>query len=303
MKDSTLIVIAGPTAVGKTKAAIELAKVLDAEIFSADSRQFYREMNIGTAKPTREEMDGVPHHFIDNKSIHEDYDAGQFEQEAISKLDTYFKNKKYAILTGGTGLYLRAVMEGLDDFPPVPKASVDKIEKLFEEGGLDVLHQMLERQDRPYFDEVDLNNSRRLIRALSLIDATGQRFSDLRLGIKKERAFNIVPLLLERDRANLYDRINERVELMIANGLIKEAKSLYPHRHLKSLDTVGYSELFMYMDGLIDIHGAIALIQRNSRRYAKRQLTWFRKGDWHRLKADSPSIIQDMLELISGAQE
>ena len=298
MKKGTLIVIAGPTAVGKTKLSIDLAKHLNAEIFSADSRQFYREMNIGTAKPSIEEMEGVPHHFINNKSVEDDYDAGQYEQEVIAQLSSYFTNKDYAILTGGTGLYLRAVMEGLDDFPPVPQSSIDKIEQLYEEGGLDLLHQLLERQDRPYFDEVDLNNSRRLIRALSLIDATGQRFSDLRLGIKKERNFHILPILLERDRASLYDRINERVHQMVADGLIQEAKSLYPKRGLKSLDTVGYSEIFMQMDGLIDIHGAIALIQRNSRRYAKRQMTWFRKGDWNTIQADSPNALEEVVKLI-----
>lgn len=297
----TLYIITGPTAVGKTELCLALAEALNCHIFSADSRQLYREMTIGTAKPTPEELARVPHHFIDHISITDDYSVGRYEAEAIAALEDYFAEHDSAILTGGTGLYLKAITQGLDDFPPVPKAITVHYEQLFESEGLDPLQMELERRDRAYFDEVDLSNSRRLIRALSLIEATGQAFSALRMGQRKTRPFDIKTLVLLREREHLYQRINDRVDQMIRQGLLAEARELYPHRHLRSLDTVGYAELFLHFDGLVDQWGAIGLIKRNSRRYAKRQLTWFRNqmGDSPTLDLDASSDpLADAMQLL-----
>lgn len=296
-----LIVLAGPTAVGKTTAAIQVAQHYKAEIFSADSRQLYQEMTIGTAKPSVEELAQVKHHFINTISIQDDYDAGRYETEVIAALETYFADKDIAILTGGTGLYLRAVMEGLDSFPPVDSAISDKYEDLFQDKGLDHLQMLLEQSDKAYFDEVDLNNHRRIIRALSVIESTGKAFSEYRLGKRKERNFDIVPILLTRDREDLYDRINTRVGDMIKAGLMKEAKALYDYQDLRALQTVGYSEVFLMEAGMIDLYTAVELIKRNTRRYAKRQMTWFRRNDyWQAVAADSPTLTDDILAIVES---
>ena len=296
-----LIVLAGPTAVGKTTAAIQVAQHYKAEIFSADSRQLYQEMTIGTAKPSVEELAQVKHHFINTISIQDDYDAGRYETEVIAALETYFADKDIAILTGGTGLYLRAVMEGLDSFPPVDSAISDKYEDLFQDKGLDHLQMLLEQSDKAYFDEVDLNNHRRIIRALSVIESTGKAFSEYRLGKRKERNFDIVPILLTRDREDLYDRINTRVGDMIKAGLMKEAKALYDYQDLRALQTVGYSEVFLMEAGMIDLYTAVELIKRNTRRYAKRQMTWFRRNDyWKAVNADSVTLLADIQAIIDS---
>lgn len=298
-----LIVIAGPTAVGKTGICLQLAQQLGAEIFSADSRQVYKEMDIGTAKPSTEELQRVKHHFINHVSIHEDYDVGTYEREIIEQLHDYFTHKDNAILTGGTGLYLKAVMEGLDDFPEVAPEIADSFQKLYEDKGLDHLHYLLEKTDKAYFEEVDLNNHRRIIRALSVIESTGKTFSELRLGQRKKREFEIVPILLTRGRSELYDRINDRVNAMVGSGLIAEAKPLYPHAHLRALQTVGYSEIFLMMEGLVDQYTAIELIKRNTRRYAKRQLTWFRRDNyWQPVDAAQNNVMLVLLDLIASGQ-
>lgn len=288
-----LIVVGGPTAAGKTSTAIRIANHFGIEILSADSRQFYREMTIGTAKPTSEELLQAPHHFINNLSIQDQYTVGDYEKEVLSKLEQLLEGYEAAILVGGSGLYIRAICEGLDEFPDVPEAIKKAwIEKEKSEG-IAPLQEALKLLDPSYFAEVDIHNSRRLIRALSVIEASGQPFSSFRNQAPKERPFEIIKIVLEMDREILYNRINRRVDLMIENGLLEEAKGLYPHRHLNALQTVGYEELFAHFDGQTTMEEAVELIKRNSRRYAKRQMTWFRKRtDWHRF---DPSNVDQIL--------
>ncbi len=303
-----LLVLAGPTAVGKTALSIRLAEELGMEILSADSRQFYREMNIGTAKPTAEELARVPHHFINSLSIFDSYDVGMFEQDALQKLQLLYQTQDAALLTGGSGLYIRALCEGLDDFPDIPAPIRDELEKELQEKGLAPLQEELKKKDPRYYRQVDLQNSRRLLRALSVIRHTGKPFSAFRQMERraqtKPRPFQISYLLLERPREELYERINRRVLLMMEQGLLKETQQLFPHRHLKPLQTVGYQELFAHLEGQISLDEAVALIQRNSRRYAKRQLTWFRKGNWQRFPADAEKEVLDAMKqtLLSNTQ-
>jgi tRNA dimethylallyltransferase len=282
-----LIVIGGPTASGKTGVAIQLAQAFNTCILSADSRQFYREMSIGTAKPSPEELQQAPHHFINSLSIHDSYSVGDYERDALALLQELFQKKSKVILTGGSGLFIRAVCEGLDEFPDVPEETLKAITQLYENEGLSALQQRLKKLDPDYYQEVDLQNSRRLIRALSVCKASGRPFSSFRQGGKKTRPFQPFYISLEWERTQLYERINRRVDQMMAEGLLEEAQQLHPHRHLKSLQTVGYQELFDYFDGLHSLDRAVELIKQNTRRYAKRQLTWFRKRDhWHRFRVD-----------------
>jgi len=250
VKDKILIVLAGPTAVGKTDCAINLAKKYNAHIISADSRQLYQEMNIGTAKPSTEEMGGIPHHFIDHLSIHDPYSVGQYEREVISFLPPYFDKHNTAILTGGTGLYIKAITEGLDDFPVIPLIIKQDLQNIFDAVGIEPLQNELKREDPDYFNKVDINNPQRLIRALSVIRQSGKSFSSFLSKTPKERFFKPIFILLERERQELYERINLRVDIMIKNGLIEEAKTLFPHRHLTALQTVGYQELFNYFESI-----------------------------------------------------
>ncbi len=295
-----LIVLAGPTAVGKTTCAIQLAERFQGEILSADSRQFYREMNIGTAKPSPEELTRVPHHFINSLSIFDSYDVGLFERDALQCLQKVYERQQLPLLTGGSGLYIQAVCKGLDDFPVIPKAITQSVEQDLIEKGLQSLQEELRQNDPVYYRQVDLKNPRRLQRALAVIRHTGRPFSAFRQmehgSKKKKRPFQPLYLLLERPRDELYERINRRVLLMVEQGLLDEARRLFPHRHLKALQTVGYQELFNHLEGKISLDEAVALIQRNSRRYAKRQLTWFRKGDWQRFHPDEHPAIEKMIE-------
>lgn len=280
-----LIVIAGPTASGKTSLSIELAKKLDADIISADSRQVYKEMNIGTAKPSIEEMQGVKHHFLGNVSIHNKYDVGLYENEVIAFLEDYFNDKNYAILVGGTGLYINSVLYGLDKFPEVEESVKIKLTQELEDKGIVYLQKELKKYDPEYYGKVDLNNAHRLIRALSVIIQSGNPYSSFLNKEKNSRSFQIKKILLDTPREKLYERINLRVDLMIQNGLEKEARKLYQYKNLKALQTVGYSELFSYFDEDISREEAIELIKRNTRRYAKRQMTWFRnKGEWNKFE-------------------
>jgi tRNA dimethylallyltransferase len=272
-----LIIIAGPTAVGKTSVSIDLAQKLNCEIISADSRQIYKEMSIGTAKPMQEEMKGITHHFINHISIHEYFTVGDFEREVITLLDKYFIKNDFIIMCGGTGLYIDAVCNGIDDLAKVDEAIRSKINSNYNQLGLEWLQEQVKLHDPEYFSIVDQKNPARLKRALEVIETTGNKFSDQRTASVKKRNFIPIKILLNDDRELLYERINNRVDLMIKNGLIEEAGNLFPHKSLNALNTVGYKELFNYFDGKLDLDEASEEIKKNSRRYAKRQLTWFNK--------------------------
>ena len=276
-KNKKLIVIGGPTASGKTALAVKLALELGAEVFSADSRQIYRELNIGVARPTAVEMQGIPHHFINCVSIHEDYSVGRYEAELLAALDTNYQNHDTAILVGGTGLYLKAITHGIDSFPDIPEEINAQLQTEWESSGLDPLTEELLQKDPATHATLDLQNPRRVLRALAVIRATGQPFSAFKSGENKERPFSIDYHILQPDRDQLYDRINRRVNHMMELGLLEEARALYPFRHLKALETVGYSELFAYFDGACTLQEAIDKIKQHTRNYAKRQTTWFRR--------------------------
>ncbi len=275
--EPTLLVVTGPTAVGKTALCVQLAQQLGTEIVSADSRQFFRELTIGTAKPTAAEMDGVPHHFIDSHSIADDYNAGRFEQDALAVLADLFQRHRVVILTGGSGLYLQAVTEGLDELPVVPPEVRAGLRTELEAHGLAPLVAELARLDPVAHGRIDQQNPQRVLRALEICRATGQPFSSFQAGKAAPRPFRVVKIALTREREELYQRIDERMDQMLAAGLEAEARALYPHRHHNALQTVGYQELFGYFEGHYDFAEAVRLLKRNSRRYAKRQLTWLRR--------------------------
>lgn len=272
-----LIVILGPTASGKTALSIALAQHFDAEIISCDSRQFYKEMNIGTAKPDAAEQAAAPHHFVDCRSISEDYSVGDYERDVMAFLEDYYKRKNTAILVGGSGLYVHAVCNGVDVFPEVDRSFREKLLQELEEFGIEPLQKELEISDPVYYAKVDLANPHRLVRALEICRSTGKPFSDFHVQNTTERPFKIIKIGIEWEREMLYDRINRRVDLMLEAGLVEEAKKLYPQRHLNALQTVGYQEFFDYFENKITLPEAIELVKRNTRRYAKRQMTWFRK--------------------------
>ncbi|RFZ82315.1 tRNA (adenosine(37)-N6)-dimethylallyltransferase MiaA [Mucilaginibacter terrenus] len=273
----TLIVVAGPTASGKTAAAIDIARHFDTVVVSADSRQFFREMSIGTAKPTPLELAAAPHYFINSHSITESFSVGDFERDCIALLDELFKKHDVVILAGGSGLYIKAVCEGFDDLPTASTELRVKLNNSLEENGIKALQARLKEVDPVYYAEVDLDNPRRLIRALEVYETSGQPFSSFHKAHLNKRPFNIIKLGLEMPRDVLYNRINLRVDQMFQDGLLAEARALLPYRNLNALNTVGYTELFKYFDGKISLHDAISLIKQNTRRFAKRQMTWFRK--------------------------
>ena len=273
----TLVVVVGPTAVGKTATAILLAQHFNTEILSADSRQFYREMSIGTAKPDVEELAAAPHHFINSHSIAQEYSAGDFERDALKLLDELFLTKDTVIMVGGSGLFVRAVCEGLDDLPKAPEGVRDALNKAFEENGLEPMKARLKELDPAYYAVADIDNPQRVIRALEVYEATGNPMSFYQKKEQASRPFQVVTVGLNMDRPKLYERINLRVDNMLAAGLIDEVKSLEQYRHKPALLTVGYSEIFDYFDGYLSLEEAIDKIKQNSRRYAKRQITWFKK--------------------------
>lgn len=273
----TLIVIAGPTASGKTAFAIEMAKALDTVILSADSRQFYKEMSIGTAAPTEEELGQVKHYFVHHISIEDKYDVADYEQDVMQLLNGLFKTHDTVIITGGSGLFIDAVCHGIDTMPDVWPEIRKKVQKLFDEGGLKALQNEVQHLDPKYFDIVDQQNPRRLQRTLEVCYQTGQPFSAFRKGNAVERDFHIKKYALLWDRQQLIERIDKRVDLMMEQGLLEEAKALYPKRHLNALNTVGYKELFAYFDGQCTLKEAIGQIKTHTRQYAKRQMTWLRK--------------------------
>ncbi len=256
---------------------VQLARHYNTMILSADSRQFYREMNIGTAKPTVAEQEGVMHHFINSHSIQETYNAGAYEQDVLALLQQLFEVHDTVILTGGSGLYVRAVCEGMDAMPEADTALREQLTKQWQEQGLAPLLTQLQQLDPAYYVRVDQANPQRVIRALEVCLSSGQPYSAFRKNVKQERPFRLVRLALTRDRGELYQRIDERMDMMLAQGLLEEAKALYPYRQHNALQTVGYKELFDYLDGKYDWAEAVRLLKRNSRRYAKRQLTWFQQ--------------------------
>ena len=273
----TLIVIAGPTASGKTAYSIELAKALNTVIISADSRQFYKEMSIGTAAPNEEELSQVKHYFVHHISIEDKYDVADYESDVLQLLDELFKIHDCVIMTGGSGLFIDAVCNGIDAMPNVESEIRERVQKLYDEGGLKALQDEVQRLDPEYFALVDQLNPRRLQRALEVCYQTGKTFTSFRSGNAVQRDFDIKKYALLWDREALIERINHRVDLMMEQGLLEEAKALYSKRHLNALNTVGYKELFAYFDGQCTLEEAIEQIKIHTRQYAKRQMTWLRK--------------------------
>lgn len=302
-KEKYLIVVGGTTASGKTGFAIRLAQYFNTSILSVDSRQFFREMSIGTAKPNADELKQAPHHFISHRSIFDSYSAGDFETEALALLNELFQEKDIVIACGGSGLYLKAITEGLDDFPEVPIATRQAIEKEYEEKGLDWLQTRLQQVDPAYYQIVDLQNPHRLIRALSVYEASGKAFSSFQQQQRPARDFQAIYLQLYWPREQQYQRINQRVDEMMEAGQLEEAKNLFPYRHLTALQTVGYQELFTHLAGESTLAEAIDLIKRNTRRYAKRQLTWMRRDRyWKHLHPSEWDLACAYIELIRQNQ-
>ncbi len=298
-KKPLLICVVGATAIGKTSLAIKLAQAFSTEIISADSRQFFREMSIGTAVPSKEELNVATHHFIQNKSIFEDYSVGDFERDAIALLNILFKKNKVIIMVGGSGLYVDAVVNGLDNFPEVAPEIREQLNFELKEMGLEPLQNELKKVDPTYYEKVDIQNPHRVIRALEIYRATGKPYS---LFLKKEtinRDFDSLFIGLTADREQIYKRINFRVDQMIEAGLIEEAKSLHSHKERNALQTVGYRELFEYFEGKISKEDAILEIKKNTRRFAKRQETWFKKNEnihWFNYDTEASTIIKFIKE-------
>ncbi len=277
--DKYLITVLGPTAIGKTHLAISIARHFKCEILSADSRQFYKEMRIGTAVPTKEELSKVPHHFIQHKSILESYTVGDFEQDALHLLRELFKRMDVAVMVGGSGLYLDAVIHGLDHFPTVKPGVREGLNKVFQQEGIEALRQQLSELDPVHYQKVDLDNPHRLIRALEVCISSGKPYSSFFNQQKKPRFFKHLLIGLTADRELLYSRINGRVDKMMQDGLKEEAENLVDYKDLNALQTVGYQELFAHFEGKWDLQTAVEEIKKNTRRFAKRQLTWFRKKE------------------------
>ena len=296
----TLIIIAGPTAIGKTALAISLAKHFKTEIISADSRQFYREMTIGTAKPSEAELKEVKHHLINSHSVLDQFNAGDFEKESIELINKLFLNHDQVIMAGGSGLFINAVSHGFDQLPIATEEIRNYFNTILEEKGIKFLQDQLKKIDPVYYKEVDIYNPQRIIRALEVFESSGKTFSSLRTNIKKQRPFNIVKIGLNTDRNIVYERINLRVDQMIKDGLIEEVEGLKSFQHLNPLNTVGYSEIFDYLEGKSNREEAIEKIKQNTRRFAKRQLTWFKKSEdikWYKPDELEP-IIQYLNPLI-----
>lgn len=301
MKNKFLISIMGPTASGKTNLAIQLAHHFKTEIVSADSRQFYKGLDIGTAKPNAEELASVKHHFIDCLEVGTQYNAGQFEDDALKTLDQIFDKNDFAVMVGGSGLYLNAVLFGIDPFPEIPRETRLKALNFYKENGLQALRDELRSLDPVYFLEVDLDNPRRLMRALEVCYASGKPYSSFRNQGPQPRKFKSIKIAYQWDRELLYERINMRVDDMISNGLIAEAQKFTGFQDSTALDTIGYKEIFQFLDGKLTKEEAIDLVKRNSRRYAKRQTTWFHKDTeihWFSPLAQTKDIVQFINETI-----
>ncbi|MBR7154356.1 MAG: tRNA (adenosine(37)-N6)-dimethylallyltransferase MiaA [Paludibacteraceae bacterium] len=283
----TLLLILGPTGVGKTELSLRVAEHYGCPIVNCDSRQVFRSIPIGTAAPTAQEQARVKHYFVATRSLEEDYNAGQYERDALKLLDELFEKHEVVVMTGGSMLYADAVCYGLDDLPNIPVDIRKHVQEAYETNGIKWLQDEVKRLDPDYWSEVDQQNPARLAHCVEMCLATGKTYSSLRTKTTKNRPFRIIKIGLERPREELYDRINRRVEQMIADGMMDEARAVYPQRQLNSLQTVGYRELFAYFDGAYDLNRAIELIQQNTRHYAKRQMTWFRRDQQiHWLKAN-----------------
>lgn len=300
MSEKKLIVVAGPTAVGKTAVAIRLAHYFDTAIVSADSRQVYREMTVGTAKPSPAERKEVDHYFVDTHSVVDDYDAATYAEEALAVIHEHFKHRNEVILCGGSGLYIKAVCEGFDEMPPVPDEIRRDLTEKFREHGIEWLQEQMRLLDPEGLLSMDAKNPHRLIRALEVRIHTGKPITSFRSNDKRKHDFAIVKIGLELPREELYQRIDQRMEEMIAGGLFEEARNLYPLRHRNALQTVGYQEIFGFMENKYKWEECVRLLKRNSRRYAKRQLTWFRKDPeftWF-----SPHDVDAIIQYIEGKQ-
>jgi tRNA dimethylallyltransferase len=303
-----LITIIGPTAIGKTSLSIALAQHFGCDIISCDSRQFFKEMTIGTAVPNEEELNAAKHHFIQNKSIFKPYSVGDFEQEAIAKLDELFQKNNVQIMVGGSGLYVDAVLKGFDDFPDIDESVRTQINADFEKFGIDYLQQKLKELDNEYYQKLSaenpqtLQNPQRMKRFVEVCLGTGKPYSGFVGQKKNQRRFTPIVIGLEADREIIYQRINQRVDIMMSEGLLAEAEQLYPNKHLNALQTVGYRELFDYLDRKTLLHFAIEEIKKNTRRFAKRQLTWFKRTEnttWFDYLADRTQIIAHISSLIA----
>ena len=294
-KKPLLICIVGPTAIGKTSLSIKVANHFSCDIISADSRQFYKEMTIGTAVPTNEELKLAKHHFIQDKSIHDTYTVGDFEKDSIKKLNELFKENSKAVMVGGSGLYIDAVVKGLDEFPSVQQHIRNRLNIDFQQKGIEYLQNKLKEKDPNYYDKVDLSNHHRVIRALEVCESQNKPYSSFLKSKYKSREFETIYIGLEANREVIYDRINMRVDQMISDGLFEEAKDLFMNKKLNALKTVGYREIFNFMEGIITKEQAIQEIKKNTRRYAKRQGTWFRKNkniNWFKYNTNACEIFK-----------
>lgn len=298
----TLVVLTGPTGVGKTELSLSLAERLGSPIVNADSRQIYRELPIGTAAPTAAEQARVPHLFVGTKSLTEDYNAGEYEREALAALEELFQTRDKVLMVGGAMLYIDAVCNGLDDIPAVSKDLREQLQRQLETNGLVWLQEQVRQADPKYFAEADTQNPQRLLHALEVSMTSGQPYSAFRSGAKKERPFRVVKIALNRPRDILYSRINARVKQMLEQGLLDEVRAVEPLRHLNALNTVGYKEMFRYLDGEWTLEQAADMIRQNSRHYAKRQLTWFRADpDIHWLElTDTPQDLTTIMQIIQN---
>lgn len=283
MQEKELILIFGPTAVGKTDYSIEMAKEYGSPVISCDSRQIFKEMKIGTAPPSEEQLRQVKHYFIFSHSVTDYYTAGKYELEALALLEELFKNHDHLVMCGGSGLYIDALCNGLDDFPEADQTLRAELMRRLQEEGIESLRMELKMLDPESYESIDLANHQRIVRALEVTLMTGRKFSSFKTQVRKQRPFRIRKIYLDREREELYDRINRRVDIMMADGLLAEAESLLCYRHMPALNTVGYKELFAYFDGNVSLEEAVELIKRNSRRYAKRQQTWWRKEEENRV--------------------
>jgi len=295
----TLLVILGPTGVGKTNISLRLAERFACPIVSSDSRQFYRELKIGTAAPTEDQLNRATHFFIGSHSIFDEYNAGQYESDAMKLLDELFQKQEIVMLVGGSMMYIDAICNGMDDIPTVDAEIRSFWQKQYANFGLEFIQNELKRLDPKHYQEVDLLNPKRIMHALEICNMTGRPYSELRTGQRKERPFDILKIGLNRPRAELYERINARVDEMMTDGLLEEARQFYEYRHLNTLNTVGYKELYEYMSGNWTLEFAVSMIRQDSRRYAKRQLTWFnRDKEIHWFHPDEEERIMEFVNEI-----